>query len=66
MLDNTKILNLELGDKSYPIYIGSNLLSSKSLLTDHIQGKQVMIVTNATIAPLYLEKLKVALKDFNV
>jgi 3-dehydroquinate synthase len=66
MLDKSKILNVELADKSYPIYIGSNLLSSKSLLSDHIQGKQVMIVTNSTIAPLYLEKLKDALSDFNV
>ena len=41
MSDKSKILNVELADKSYPIYIGSDLLSSKSLLTDHIQGKQV-------------------------
>ena len=66
MSDKSKILNVELADKSYPIYIGSDLLSSKSLLSDHIQGKQVMIVTNTTIAPLYLEKLKDALSDFNV
>ena len=63
---NTKILNVELGDKSYPIYIGTDLLSSKSLLIDHIQGRQVMIVTNTTIAPLYLEKLTAILDGFNV
>jgi hypothetical protein len=63
---NTKILNVDLGDKSYPIYIGTDLLSSKSVLTKHIQGKQVMIVTNTTIAPLYLEKLKAVLEGFNV
>ena len=66
MSDKSKILNVELADKSYPIYIGSDLLSSKSLLSDHIQGKQVMVVTNTTIAPLYLEKLKDVLSDFNV
>ena len=66
MSDKSKILNVELADKSYPIYIGSDLLSSKSLLSDHIQGKQVMVLTNTTIAPLYLEKLKDALSDFNV
>ena len=66
MSDKSKILNVELADKSYPIYIGSDLLCSKSLLSDHIQGKQVMVVTNTTIAPLYLEKLKDALSDFNV
>jgi len=63
---NTKILNVDLGDKSYPIYIGTGILSSKSVLTKHIQGKQVMIVTNSTIAPLYLEKLKAVLEGFNV
>ena len=66
MSDKSKILNVELADKSYPIYIGSDLLSSKSLFSDHIQRKQVMVVTNTTIAPLYLEKLKDALSDFNV
>ena len=66
MSDKTKILNVELADKSYPIYIGTDLLSSNSVMTDHIEGKQVMIVTNTTIAPLYLEKLKAALEGFNV
>ena len=66
MSDKRKILNVELADKSYPIYIGTDLLSSNSMMTDHIEGKQVMIVTNTTIAPLYLEKLKAALEGFNV
>ena len=66
MSDKTKILNVELGDKSYPIYIGIDLLSMKSLFVDQIQGRQVMIVTNKTIAPLYLDKLKSILDGFNV
>ena len=66
MSDKTKILNVELADKSYPIYIGTDLLSSNSVMTNHIKGKQVMIVTNTTIAPLYLEKLQAALEGFNV
>ena len=66
MSDKTKILNVELGDKSYPIYIGIDLLSVKSLFVDHIQGRQVMIVTNKTIAPLYLDKLISILDGFNV
>ncbi len=53
-----KILNLELGDKSYPIYIGNDLLSDKSYLEKHISGQQVMVITNTTIEPLYLEKVK--------
>ena len=66
MSDKTKILNVELGDKSYPIYIGIDLLSLKSLFVDQIKGRQVMIVTNKTIAPLYLEQLTSTLDGFNV
>ena len=66
MSDKTKILNVELGDKSYPIYIGIDLLSMKSLFVDQIRGRQVMIVTNKTIAPLYLDKLTSILDGFNV
>ena len=66
MSDKTKILNVELGDKSYPIYIGIDLLSMKSLFVDQIQGRQVMIVTNKTIAPLYLDKLTSILDGFNI
>ena len=66
MSDKTKILNVELGDKSYPIYIGIDLLSLKSLFVDQIKGRQVMIVTNKTIAPLYLEQLTRILDGFNV
>ena len=66
MSDKTKILNVELGDKSYPIYIGIDLLSMKSLFVDQIQGRQVMIVTNKTIAPFYLDKLTSILDGFNV
>ncbi len=61
-----KTLHLDLGEKSYPIYIGQDLLDQKELLINHIAGKQVMIVTNTTIAPLYLNKVKALLSDFTV
>jgi len=61
-----KILNVELGDKSYPIYIGRDLLSDKTYLEKHISGQQVMVVTNSTIEPLYLEKVKNVLGNFEV
>jgi len=51
-------LNLDLGEKSYPIYIGQGSLSQPELLTEHISGKQIMIVTNTTVAPLYLAQVK--------
>jgi 3-dehydroquinate synthase len=53
-----QILNVDLGERSYPIHIGDNLLSQAELLTPHIKGRQVMIVSNTTVAPLYLETLK--------
>jgi len=61
-----KTLNLDLGNKSYPIHIGQDLLTQADLLTQHIQGKQVMIVTNTTVAPLYLAKVKALLTLFTV
>jgi len=61
-----KELNLDLGKKSYPIYIGENLLSQADYLTKHITGNQVMIVSNTTVAPLYIDKVKSLLTDFEV
>ena len=66
MSNDQKILNVDLGDKSYPIYIGCNLLSQKSLFEDHINGHQVMIVTNSTVAPLYLDMVTKSLDKFTV
>lgn len=59
-------LNLDLGERSYPIYIDSNLFSTDSLLSKHIRAKRVCIVTNDVVAPLYLEKIKANLADFDV
>jgi 3-dehydroquinate synthase len=51
-------LNVELGDRSYPIAIGRGLLDDASLLNRHIGGSgKVAIVTNTTVAPLYLDKV---------
>ena len=52
-----KILTVALGDRAYPIYIGSGLLSKVGLLSQHIEGDSVCIVTNSTVSPLYLEQL---------
>jgi len=58
-----KTLNVSLGDRSYPIYIGQNLLQQKDLLQKHITSKRVMIVSNETVAPLYLKHVEEMLKD---
>lgn len=50
-------LKVELANRSYPIHIGRNLISDASLILPHLKRKHVAIVTNTTVAPLYLEKL---------
>jgi 3-dehydroquinate synthase len=54
-------LHVELGDRRYPIFIGSHL-DPQALLEPYIKGKQVMIVTNETVAPLYLKNYTTALE----
>lgn len=62
-----KVLQVELDHaRSYPIYIGSGLLAQAELLTRHIHSKQVLIVTNETIAPLYLAKLQAGLSAYQL
>ena len=52
------------GGRSYPIYIGQNLLSSSRDLSSHIHGRQVCVVTNETVAPLYLDKVNGLLSQY--
>jgi len=61
-----KILNVELGDRSYPIYIGSGILEDKKIITTHIKTKTICIVSNTTVSKLYLENLKNLLDDYQV
>ncbi len=59
-----KTLYVELGERRYPIFIGSNL-NPQELLEPYIQGKQVMIISNDTVAPLYLDRYKAALDNLS-
>ncbi|WP_165680638.1 3-dehydroquinate synthase [Metapseudomonas otitidis] len=61
-----RTLQVDLGERSYPIHIGADLLSKAELFAPHIAGKQVAIVTNETVAPLYLERLTQALGGYKV
>lgn len=61
-----QVLTVNLDDRSYPIYIGEQLLSNSQLITRHIRGKQVCIVTNETVAPLYLDSLAKCLAGFQI
>jgi len=59
-------LNVDLGERSYPIYIGRDLLSQSKLIEPYVVGHQVMIVSNETIAPLYLEKVVATFSQYKV
>lgn len=61
-----KTLHVDLGDRSYPIHIGSGLLDKPELVRPHIKGSEVMVVTNETIAPLYLDRTLALLEGFDV
>ena len=57
----TATVEVDLGERSYPIYIGSGLLDSGKLLRQHIPGVTALVVTNDTIAPHYLDRVVAAL-----
>ena len=59
-------LKVELGSRSYPILIGDGLLGQPDLLRQHVPARDVLIVTNTTVAPLYLDTLSAALRPRRV
>ncbi|MFN2122773.1 MAG: 3-dehydroquinate synthase family protein, partial [Candidatus Promineifilaceae bacterium] len=61
-----KTLTVELGERSYPILIGSGLLGEPELVSPHIRGNQILIVSNETVAPLYLEQALSAFRNYDV
>ena len=56
-------LHVELGERSYPVYIGRDLLSDQALLSQYIPGSQVVLISNDTVAPLYMDRLRASLGD---
>jgi 3-dehydroquinate synthase len=59
-------LSVALGDRSYPIHIGAGLLSRAELYRPYLGGGSVAVVTNPTVASLYLGKVKEALQGARV
>lgn len=53
-------------DRSYPIYIGSGLLEQVEYILPYLKQKRVVIVTNETVAPLYLKKIQDAFEHHGV
>jgi len=59
-------LTVDLGERSYPIVIGAGLLDNGYDLTSHLVGEHCLVVSNETVAPLYLDKLKSCLGNSSV
>lgn len=59
-------LTVGLGERSYPIHIGGGVLGQAELLREHIPNKRVAIVSNTTVAPLYLASLQHTLQSIGV
>ncbi len=59
-------LSVGLAERSYPIHIGSGLLSRIELLLPHIPHKRTIVISNTTVAPLYLQQLSQGLSEHGV
>ncbi|MCW5627176.1 MAG: 3-dehydroquinate synthase, partial [Burkholderiales bacterium] len=59
-------LTVGLGDRSYPIYVGDGILDDASLLLPHLAQPRAAVVTNTTVAPLYLDRVSAALHGAGV
>jgi len=60
---NVHRVNIDLGERSYPILIGQGLLDNRELLAQMIPARDVFVVTNDRVGPLYLQRLLAALPD---
>jgi 3-dehydroquinate synthase len=54
-------VRVNLGERAYPIHIGAGLIDQAALYAPHLQGGTAAVVTNAVVAPLYLERVQRAL-----
>ena len=59
-------LKVALAERSYPIHIGSGLLAHAELLKEHIPRGRAALISNTTVAPLYLDKLQQSLQALGV
>src|ERR1700743_1104017 len=65
-LPGVNTLTVELGDRSYPILIGERLLRQPELLRQHVTARDILLVSNTTVAPLYLDLVAAAFSDARV
>jgi 3-dehydroquinate synthase len=61
-----RTLKVDLGKRSYPIFIGAQLIGDPDCYRPYLGGSQVMLVSNETVAPLYLDQVRAALEGLRV
>ena len=59
-------LNVVLGERSYPIHVGQGILERSELLSPYLLQPKVAVVTNTTVAPLYLQRFAKPLRDAGI
>lgn len=59
-------LTVKLDDRSYPIHIGVGVLTHADLLLPHLKQRKVVVVSNTTVAPLYLDRLRSTLEKADI
>lgn len=65
-MSDVRTITVDLGDRSYPIVIGHGLLGGGFDLSEHVIGSDCLIVSNETVAPLYLDKLQASLNGIAI
>ena len=60
------VLTVDLGERSYPIHVDAGLLKRDELIREYIAGSEVMVVSDETVAPLYLDQLLAVLTGMRV
>ena len=61
-----RTITVELGERSYPIFVGNGLLGSGFDLAPYADGQDCLIVTNEKVAPLYLDAVRANLKGLTI
>lgn len=59
-------LNVPLGDRAYPVVIGRGILGRTEVLAPYLDGRQVLVLTNDIVAPLWLKPVRSALASYDV
>jgi 3-dehydroquinate synthase len=60
------VLTVDLGDRSYPIHVDAGLLKQGELIREFVVNSEVMVVSDETVAPLYLDQLLTGLTGMRV